>query len=181
MARNQGNHDMRHVFSRSILLLVLAPFLIGVLFSLPFPAAASSLSSDTPPATFGWFRTLDQVTTNDTSAIVASDDGGAVSATTIGSSEETGRIFVIRKDAAGNESWNKTLQPNAYPVTSLVESTDHGFVMTTASRDGITGGFLVIKLDQSGNEIWTRLFKNGELVKKTTIGTTNDDGFIIAG
>ena len=53
--------------------------------------------------------------------------------------------------------------------------------MTTASRDFINEGFLLIKLDQSGNEVWTRLFKNGELVKNTTIGTTSDGGFIIAG
>jgi hypothetical protein len=181
MARNQGNHDTRYVFSRCLPLLVLAPFLIGVLFSLPFPAAASSLSSDTPPASFGWLRTFDQGTTNNTYAIVATHDGGAVAATTIGSFPETGCILVIKTDAAGNVSWNKTLQNNSYSVTSIVETPDHGFVMTTASRDGITGGFLVIKLDQSGNEIWTRLFKNGELVKNTTIGTTSDDGFIIAG
>ena len=90
MARNQGNHDTRYAFSRCIPLLVLAPFLIGVLFSLTFPAAASSLSSDTPPATFGWLQTFDQGTVNATYAIVATHDGGAVAATTIGSFPETG-------------------------------------------------------------------------------------------
>ena len=53
--------------------------------------------------------------------------------------------------------------------------------MTTASRDVIPAGFLVIKLDQSGTEVWTRLFKNGELVNSTTVGTTSDGGLIIAG
>jgi hypothetical protein len=181
MHRNQGNHDKRHVFSRCIPLLVLAPFLIGVLLSFPLPAAASSLSPDTPPASFGWLQTFDQVSTNDTSAIVATHDGGAVAATTIGASQETGRIFVIKTDAAGNVSWNKTLQVRSHSVTSLVETADHGFVMTTGSRDAIMGGFLVIKLDSSGNEMWTRLFKHDELVKNTTIGATSDGGFIIAG
>ena len=172
---------MRQVFSRCIHLLVFAPFLIGVLLSLPFPAAASSLSTDTPPASFGWLRTFDLGTANDTYAIIATHDGGAVVSTTIGSFPETGQIFVIKTDAAGNVSWNKTLQHTSYSVTSIVESTDRGIVMTTASRDFINEGFLVIKLDQSGNEVWTRLFKNGELVKNTTIGTTSDGGFIIAG
>ena len=181
MARNQGNHEKWHVFSRCIRLLVLAPFLIGVLFSLPFPAAAGSLSSGTPPASIGWLQTFDQGPPNDTYTIVASRDGGAVAATTIGASQETGRIFVVKTDAAGNESWNKTLQDSSHSVTSIVETPDHGFVMTTASRDSITGGFLVIKLDSSGNEVWTRLFKNGEPVKDTTIGTTSDGGLIIAG
>jgi hypothetical protein len=181
MDRNQGNHDMRYVFSRFIPLLVLAPFLVGVLFSLPFPAAASSLSSGTSPATFGWLRTLDLGTTNDTHAIVATDDGGALAATTIEISPGISQIFIIKTDAAGNESWNKTLQHNLYSVTSIVETTDHGFVMTTISRDFVTGGFLVIKLDRSGNEVWTRLFKNGEVVKNTMIDSTSDDGFIIAG
>jgi hypothetical protein len=181
MDRDQGNHDTRHVFSRCIPLLVLAPFLIGVLFALPFPAAASSLSSDTPQATFGWLRTFDQDTANATSAIVATHDGGAVAATTIGSSPETGRILVIKTDAAGHVSWNKTLPHNAYSVTSIVETSDSGYVLTATSRDSSTGGFLVIKLDQSGNEVWTRLFKNGELTKSTTVGTTSDGGLIIAG
>ena len=181
MDRDQGNHDTRHVFSRCIPLLVLAPFLIGVLFALPFPAAASSLSSDTPQATFGWLRTFDQDTANASSAIVATHDGGAVAATTIGSSPETGRILVIKTDAAGNVSWNKTLPHNAYSVTSIVETSDSGYVLTATSRDSSTGGFLVIKLDQSGNEVWTRLFKNGELTKSTTVGTTSDGGLIIAG
>ena len=181
MDRNQGNHDMRHVFSRFIPFLVLAPFLVGVLFSLPFPAAATSISSDISPATFGWLRTFDQGATNDAHAIVATDDGGAIAATTIEISPGIIKIFIIKTDAAGNVSWNKTLQHNSYPVTSIVETIDQGFVMTTGSRDFDTGGFLVIKLDRSGNEVWTRLFKNGELVKNTTIGTTSDDGFIIAG
>ena len=181
MDRNQGNHDIRYVFSRCIPLLVLVPFLIGLLLSLPFPAAASSLSSGTPPASFGWLQTFDQGTPNDTYTIVATYDGGAAAATTIGASQETGRIFVIKTDAAGNESWNKTLQDSSYPVTSIVETPDHGFVMTTASRDFITGGFLIIKLDSSGNEMWTRIFKKSELVKNTTVGTTSDGGFIIAG
>ena len=181
MARNQGNHDTRYAFSRCIPLLVLAPFLIGVLFSLPIPAAASSLSSDTPPATFGWLQTFDQGTVNATYAIVATHDGGAVAATTIGSFPETGQILIIKTDAAGNVSWNKTLQHNAYSVTSIVETPDHGLVLTTASQEVIPGGFLVIKLDPSGNEVWARLFKNGELVKSTTVGTTSDGGLIIAG
>jgi len=181
MARNQGNHDMRHVFSRCIPLLVLAPILISVLLSLPLPATASSLSSDTPPASFGWLKTFDLGTANDTYAIVATHDGGAVAATTIGSFPGTGHILVIKTDAAGNVSWNKTLQQSSHAVTSIVETTDAGYVLTAATRDSSTTGFLVIKLDQSGNEVWTRLFKTGELVKNTTIGTTSDDGFIIAG
>ncbi len=118
---------------------------------------------------------------NETCAIVATHDGGAVAAVTMGSPADKGRIFVIKMDAAGNESWNKTLQESPYSVMSIIETADLGYVMTTASRDSLTGGFLLIKLDQSGNEIWTRLFKNGEPVKDTTIGTTSDDGFIIAG
>jgi hypothetical protein len=181
MARNQGNHDMRYVFSRCILLLVLAPILTGVIFFLPLPVAAISLSSDIPPASFGWLQTFDQAPANDTSAIVASQDGGAVVATTIGSSLETGRILIIKTDAAGNVSWNKTLQHNSHSVTSIVETMDYGYVLTANSRDSGTGGFLVIKLDPSGNEEWTRLFKNGELVKNTMVGTTRDGGLIIAG
>ena len=181
MDRNQGNHDMRNVFSRCVPLLVLAPLLFGVLFSLPFPAAASSLSSSTPQVSFGWLQPFGQGTTNDTSAIVGSRDGGAVAATTIGSPPQTGQIFVIKTDTAGNESWNKTLQERSHSVTSIIETPDSGYVMIAASRDSITGGFLLIKLDQSGNEIWTRRFKNGELVKNTTVGTTSDGGFIIAG
>jgi hypothetical protein len=181
MHSDQGIHDTRHVFSRCILLLVLAPFLIGVLFSLPFPAAAIPLSSGVPPPAFGWLKTFDQDITDDGYVIVAARDGGAVAAGTLGSLSQTGRIFVIRTDAAGNESWNKTLQESSHSVTSIVETPDPGYVMTADSRDSIPGGFLVIKLDQSGNEVWTRLFKNGELVKNTTVGTTSDGGFIIAG
>jgi hypothetical protein len=181
MAGNQGKHDTRYVFSRCAILLVIAPFLTGVLFSLPLPAAAVSLSSDTPSPSFGWLQTFDQVNANDTSAIVATYDGGAVAATTIGSSLETGRILVIKTDAAGNGSWNKTLQHSSYSVTSIVETPDYGYVLTATSRDSGTGGFLVIKLDPSGKEVWTRHFKNGEQVRSTTVRTTSDGGLIIAG
>ena len=180
MHRAKGIHDTRHDFSRCILILVLAPLLISVLFILP-SAAASPLSSGTPPPAFGWLKTFDQGITGDGYAIVATSDGGAVAAGTIVLSPEPGRIFIIRTGAAGNEVWNTTLQKSPYSVTSIVETPDRGIVMTAGTGDSITGGFLLIKLNQSGNEVWTRVFKNSELVKSPTVGTTSDGGFIIAG
>ena len=181
MHQNHGIPDQQRIFYRCILSLVLVPLLSGMLLSLGSPVAAAPSSADTTPLSFEWLQTYGQDGESAGYAIVATGDGGAVTAGMIGSPGESDRILVIRTDDSGNEVWNTTLKESTYEAPAIVATNDNGYVISAGSRNSGTSGTLLVKLDQSGNEVWTRIFKYGELCKSTTVGITADGGFIIGG
>jgi len=85
-------------------------------------------------------------------------------------------FWVVKTDANGNQLWDRTIEGNdsGDRLTSLVETSDGGFVMAGYSESGIgtdkseanIGGsdYWVVKLDSVGNQLWDR-----------TLGGTGDE------
>jgi hypothetical protein len=136
-------------------------------------------------------------------SIVANAEGGYVLAAS--SSSNNGDVsgnhgmsdfWIIKVDRAGNLLWQKSLGGSrSESVSSLVPSTDGGYVIAGSSRsnDGdVTGvhgppdGFTfldawVIKVDKNGNLVWQKALGGTSIEIALSIVASPDGGYVVAG
>ncbi len=82
--------------------------------------------------------------------------------------------LVLRLDREGNIRCQKTLNGSGFTTSSVVETSDHGFVVAGAS----SGPFL-LKLDAKGAVVWQKVY-GGANSFFNTVQKTRDMGLIVA-
>ncbi len=111
-------------------------------------------------------------------------DGGLVMAGTTGSFPGWESIYLIKVDASGNNSWEKTFGRDGdfhdYGI-SVRETTDGGFIILgDSSPFGRGRSVLLIKTDAFGNKIWESTFQDRDYVWGSGVELSGE-GYIIAG
>jgi hypothetical protein len=94
-------------------------------------------------------------------------------------------VLVVKTDALGIAQWTRTLSTQGDRAASGDRTTDGGFVVAGYAPDsfgsgGVSDG-VVIKLDAAGSSLWRRVLGAGGYDELTSIRSTADDGFIVAG
>lgn len=129
--------------------------------------------------------------------IVQTSDGGYAFA---GSTESTnGDVtfnhgfndeWIVRIDANGNLLWQKALGGSQDDFANSIQQTsDNGFIVAgeTDSQDGNvtsyhgSSDYWIIKLDESGNTLWQKTYGGSSADNATSIRSTADGGYIVAG
>jgi hypothetical protein len=94
-------------------------------------------------------------------------------------------VWLIKTDANGNETWNKTIDSNGRGdrAHSGQQTTDGGYIITGVTWPYGTGGSNVwlIKTDANGNEQWNRKFGGSKDDWGYSGRQTTDGGYIITG
>ncbi len=98
--------------------------------------------------------------------------------------------WVVKLDAVGNISWQKTFGGNGSDLArDIVQTTDDGYIIagTTTSNDGVVSGnhgatdYWVVKLDPTGNITWQKCLGGSSYDNAKTIRQTSDGGYIVGG
>ncbi|WP_165824134.1 T9SS type A sorting domain-containing protein [Pseudochryseolinea flava] len=129
------------------------------------------------------------------SAVVATPDGGYLLGGTSRSDQNGDKsqpqppgtwwpldFWVVRIDASGNKVWDKSFGDIGLDkLTSIVNTTDNGFLLFGSGWLDGHDDYIVIKIDANGNVIWNERYDNGWHESLTSVVSTADNGFVLAG
>jgi len=103
-------------------------------------------------------------------SIHETQDGGYVVA-----GHSTLGALVLRLDRTGKIQWLRTLEGSGFTTSSVVESSDHGFVVA-----GRSSGPYLLKLDPKGNIVWERVYgKPNDIFFQARVA--RDGGLVVGG
>jgi hypothetical protein len=93
-------------------------------------------------------------------------------------------MWIVKTDSDGIQLWNRTIGGSYtdWPYAGIA-STDGGFIITGQTRSYGAGGLdaWLVKIDQDGFHEWNRTFGGPALDYTTTIISSNDNGYVLAG
>ncbi len=135
-----------------------------------------------------WQRAYGTQYSDEAYAIQQTLDGGYVLvAQTGGSCGDGGRFWVLKLDAAGNVTWQKSYGGDGWDRPYTIQQTGDGGYMVggTTSSFGMAGGDAwVLKLNEDGDVIWQKAFGGGDDGYEDSaraIQQTDDGGYLVAG
>ena len=129
-----------------------------------------------------WERTYGGSDTDMVHSIQQTSDGGYIVA---GGTESfdagSGDVWLVKIDAHGNITWQKTYgNANREDIDSIQQTTDGGYIVGGASATALPDK-LILKLDTNGNVTWQKKIGGGSIDYTACIQQTTDGGYITAG
>ena len=132
-----------------------------------------------------WDKTFGGIYHDYAVSVVSTSDGGyAIVGVTWSKGAGNGDFWVLKLDAHGNLLWDKTFGRSSFDVASAIVSTpDGGYAVAgyTASKGAGGYDFWVLKLDTHGNLLWDKTFGGKSDDMATSIVSTPDGGYAVAG
>jgi hypothetical protein len=131
-----------------------------------------------------WAKTYGGSNTEIAYSIIQTFDGGFIVAGDTDSFGASGDCLIIKLDASGNFSWQKTYGGSGLEVAWSIQQTfDGGSVVAgrTYSFGQGMADILVMKLDEDGNIIWQKAYGGSNDDIAYSIQQTSDNGYIVAG
>lgn len=136
-----------------------------------------------------WTRTYGGAGADSFSSIRATADGGYIAAggsSTAAGADKTGLhygkgdVWVVKLDAAGNKSWDRSYGGAGVDLASTIIQTADGGYLVSASSDSRPGGNKKAPLIGRRDAWLIRLNANGDKLWERTLGTPGDDALTFA-
>jgi len=166
--------------------------MIIVLFLSNLSAFAPAARSAEAPAV-EWYRTFGGIDEESmflgSRSVIETSDGGYALVGRISVSPSA--VLFVKADAAGNMQWNRTYgrqqQPNGDLASSVIQTSDGGYVLAGASWNQARGAhdLFLVKTDSSGNMQWNLTYirdaSGGSLDwgHAFSVIQTNDGGYMV--
>lgn len=134
-----------------------------------------------------WQRTYGGSGTDEVYTIQQTTDGGfIVAGHTDSSGAGGGDVWILKLDASGTITWQKTYGGSSYDVAffhCVQQTSDGGFIVAGVTFSGSSGNddFLVFKIDANGNVTWQKTYDGPGYEGARSVQQTSDGGFIVAG
>lgn len=134
-----------------------------------------------------WTRTYGTSMNDEGHSVWQNTDGGYfINGFTDGAGNGAHDVYYIRTDAAGAETWSRTLGDTGFEESYSGQQTfDGGFVMAGYSNSFSSNGAdeaLLVKTDMNGDTLWTRRYGSPNNARAYSIQeTVPDHGFIWCG
>jgi hypothetical protein len=132
-----------------------------------------------------WTRTYGTAAKDQAVSVRQTSDGGYIMAgVTDPSGSDSGNVYIIKTDAAGNFTWPRTYNGGYYDAGTCVRQTsDGGYIVAGATGTSIIdlANALLLKLTSAGNQSWSRNFGGLGADFASAVEQTSDGGYILAG
>jgi len=135
-----------------------------------------------------WNKTIGDIYIDSEPTVQQTSDGGYIAVGAAASFVDTGAVdvYLLKIDANGNKSWEKTVSRNGeagFLSISVQQTSDGGYITGLIEETNLTGRVKhLIKTDSSGNIQWDKTFKLED--NKSFIYSdqqTSDGGYITVG
>ena len=132
-----------------------------------------------------WQKTYGGIYSDTAREIQQTSDGGyIITGYTDSFGTNTTDIWVIKLDASGDVSWEKTYGGSGSDIArSIQQTSDGGFIVAGQTQSfGASDSYLwVLKLDMTGEVGWQNIYSGEGFDGATSIQQTQDGGYIVAG
>ena len=132
-----------------------------------------------------WTRTIGGSGVDQAFSIIQTSDGGyAVAGWTTSYGQGNEDIYVVKLDSGGNLQWTRTVGgTNRDYGYSIIQTVDGGYAVAGKTLSYGQGGYdiYMVKLDSGGNVQWTRTVGGTGAEEATSIISTTDSGYALAG
>jgi hypothetical protein len=132
-----------------------------------------------------WNQTYGGTENDYPSSMIQTSDGGFALA---GYTESFGAgsqdYWLVKTDSDGNEEWNQTYGGSGYDeATSLVQTSDGGYVLAGSSTSVENGAVWLVKTDANGNMLWNKQPSPAyvQLSDPSSVIVTSDGGYALSG
>jgi hypothetical protein len=135
--------------------------------------------------TLSWAQIFGGTSDDGGNSVQQTSDGGYIITGYTKSSGAGGSdVWLIKTDASGNKTWDKTFGGAADDEGRSVEQTsDGGYIIAgyTKSYGAGSSDVWLIKIDSSGNKTWDKTFGGATDDEGHSVQQASDGGYIIAG
>ncbi len=135
-----------------------------------------------PDGNVTWQKTYGGSGSNLANSIQQTSDGGyIVAGDTYAFGAGLSDYWVLKLDADGNVTWQKTYgRPGVDQAKSIQVTSDGGYILAGHTYDS-SNDYLILKLDADGNVAWQKTYSGLSVELAASIQVTSDGGYILAG
>jgi len=131
-----------------------------------------------------WQKTFGGAGEDRANSAVSTDDGGYLVAGTTYSHKGEFDYWVIKLDANGEKTWDKTFGGSKWDEAWDAQQTADGnflVIGSTQSYGDIYKDLLILKLDKNGEKIWSKIYGGAGFDYGHSLALARDGGFVVAG
>ena len=132
-----------------------------------------------------WDKTYGGSANDQCLSVVQTSDGGyALGGHTSSKGAGNSDFWLVKTDASGNESWDKTFGGGRFDYAyAIVQTIDGGYALGghTSSKGAGSNDFWLVKTDASGNESWDKTFGGTGSDYLRSIFQTSDGNYVLGG
>lgn len=133
-----------------------------------------------------WMKTFGGANDDEAYSVLQTSDGGYLLAGVTSSFAVGGRdVFLVKTDASGNLSWQKSLGGlGSDGAWDIKHTSDGGYILagwTFSHGPGSIGNAWLVKTDSLGNQLWHQAFGGTGVDRAYSVQQTTDGGYILAG
>jgi predicted secreted protein len=131
-----------------------------------------------------WDKTFGGTDYDQGNSVQLTSDGYVVVGSTMSYGAGGHDVWLIRTDASGDKTWDKTFGGTSDDYgLSIQQTSDEGFIIAglTDSYGAGSDDVWLIKTDASGNRVWDKTFGGTSDDGGYSVQQTSDEGYIIAG
>jgi len=129
-----------------------------------------------------WTKTYGGEYSDSGYSVQQTTDGGYIITGSIGISEYSSDLYLIKTDGNGDTLWTKTYGENYWSGGhSVQQTTDGGYIITGADGTSTHMNLYLIKTDGNGDTLWTKTHSVYNWTNGWSGQQTADGGYIITG
>ena len=146
--------------------------------------ASPMVSASNPPPDTEWETAIGGSDWDYSDSVQQTTDGGYIIAgTTYSYGAGLTDAYLVKTDASGNTTWEKTFGGIDHDrAQSVRQTTDGGYILAGRTVSyGVGGDYYVVKTDASGNAEWEKTYGGSSGECAYAVQQTADGGYIIVG
>ena len=170
--------------SKRLISGVLVSVILAVTASVGLSTSPMVADSNPPPET-EWENSFGGSDFEFAESVRQTADGGyIIAATTLSYGAGLYDLYIVKTDASGNKTWEKTFGGSDYDYArSAEQTTDGGYIIAGGTKSYGAGqaDFYLVKTNASGNMEWEQTIGGSGYDHAHSVQQTTDGGYIIAG